>query len=71
MDRKKTANRPECKRCISNKNGECIALHSTKFKTTCPFLATPERLQKDKELLLKAVLEGRVSEQALLYKITD
>lgn len=71
MDRKHNANRPECRKCMSNKNGECIALRSTRFTDTCPFLATPERLQKDKEILLKAIMEGRVSESALLYEVVD
>lgn len=65
--KKVNAKRPECKKCVSNKDGECIALRETRFDRECPFLATPERLARDKEILLKAIMEGRVSESSLLY----
>lgn len=47
------ANRPECKKCISNVKGRCKVLihtHWIKPRHECPFLATPERIRKDSEI---------------------
>ena len=57
------AGRLECHGCENNMDGLCGALETTtwlkKYKQ-CPFLCTKERLAKDRELLRKAIEEGRV-----------
>lgn len=58
------ANRPECKSCVAEVNGRCMALAETqwiKAHHECPFYASPERIERDKELLAKAIKEGRVN----------
>lgn len=58
------ADRPECQRCEGNYRGRCKIVIDTRWGAReCPFLATPERLKKDRELLEKAKAEGRVSER--------
>lgn len=52
---------PECQKCVSNRDGECIALNSTNFNgKECPFVATPERLIRDWEILQIAIKMGHV-----------
>ena len=54
--------REECHNCVAFVNGGCVTLRYTYWiKDVCPFLATEERLKKDKELLDKAIREGRVN----------
>ena len=54
--------REECHNCVAFVNGGCMTLQYTYWiKDVCPFLATPERLKRDKELLDKAIKEGRVN----------
>ena len=46
------ADREECKKCESNIGGRCKTLVETEWiKESCPFVATEERLQRDRELL--------------------
>ena len=53
--------REECHNCVALVNNGCVTLRNTYWiKTICPFLATEERLKRDKELLDKAIKEGRV-----------
>lgn len=56
------AERSECHYCVSNIGGRCIVLVGTYWikDRECPFLATDRRLQEDKEILAKAIQEGRV-----------
>lgn len=65
MKKNPPAFKPECQMCEMQSNGECRALATTTWlKRTdeeCPFLATKERLLKDKELLDKAIKEGRIN----------
>lgn len=59
------ANRPECYSCVSEVNGRCMALSETQWirkNWECPFYASPERIERDKELLAKAIQEGRVKQ---------
>ena len=53
--------REECHNCVAFVNGGCVTLRYTYWiKTVCPFFTSPERLKRDKELLDKAIKEGRV-----------
>lgn len=55
------ANRIECESCVSQMGGRCLALSETNWiRGECPFYASPVRLQKDAEILQKAIEEGRV-----------
>ena len=54
------ADRDECKRCVGCIRGFCSTLVDNNFPYECPFLATPERIRRDAELLQKAIREGRV-----------
>lgn len=57
------ADREDCKECVANIGGKCKTLRETywlKPQYECPFLATKTRLEKDAELLRKAIEEGRV-----------
>ena len=46
------ADRPECRKCEANIDGRCKTLFDTTWIIkTCPFVATKERLQRDRELL--------------------
>ena len=58
------ADRPECKYCDGNQGGRCRIVIDTRWgERECPFVATPDRLKRDRELLEKAKAEGRVSER--------
>lgn len=57
------ANRKECRKCIANVKGRCKTLISTTWiRGICPFLATPERVRKEKDGSLQTgvyvVLDG-------------
>lgn len=55
------ADREECKKCEANIGGRCKTLVETEWiKESCPFVAIEERLQRDKDLLDKAIREGRI-----------
>lgn len=46
------ANKEDCKDCVSNIDGRCKTLVETNWIIKhCPFVATEERLQRDRELL--------------------
>ena len=55
------ANRIECESCVAQVGHRCMALSETNWIIgECPFWASPVRIQKDKDLLAKAIKEGRV-----------
>lgn len=56
-----SADKEECKKCEANIGGRCKTLVETEWiKDKCPFVATEERLQRDRDLLDKAIREGRI-----------
>ena len=62
------ANRKECRKCIANVKGRCKTLISTTWiRGICPFLATPERMQKDEEK--RKEKDGVL--QASLYEVLE
>ena len=60
------SDRPECHYCVSSIGGRCIVLMGTNWikNRECPFLATEERLKRDKEILDRAIREGRLDPKA-------
>jgi hypothetical protein len=55
------ANKEDCKKCEANIGGRCKTLvETTWIIKNCPFVATEERLQRDRDLLDKAIREGRI-----------
>lgn len=56
------ADRVECSACYARVGNRCITLIDTNWiRGECPFLATESRLLKDKELLDRAIKEGRIN----------
>lgn len=64
------AKREECRKCINNRNGQCIALIDTVWMQpdyVCSFSKTAEQVKKDEELLKKRIALGKVNKQKYGY----
>lgn len=59
------ADRPECKECVSNKGGSCIALVDTQCEGVCAFRKAKWELTKDAEYLEKRIKEGKIPDKIL------
>lgn len=61
-----SAKREECRKCVNNRNGQCMALIDTVWMYpgyVCSFSKTAEQLKKDEELLKKRIAMGKVDKK--------
>lgn len=58
------ADKEDCRKCVANIGGRCKTLVDTTWIIkNCPFATTEEQLQRDRELLEKAISEGRICQK--------